>query len=555
VTASCARALALRTGAGLVLLGRSPELTDEPPWLRDARTEADIKRACLDHAPPGERPAPKALGEACRRVLANREILGSLEALAAGGVPAVYRSVDVRDASRVAAVLHEVRSTFGPFRGIIHGAGVIRDRRLEDKRDEDFKEVLGTKLAGLRAVLDATREDDLRCIVLFASATGRYGRRGQSDYAVANQALVSVAQAEASRRPQCRVVALDWGPWEGGMVTPALQSEFVREGVPLIPIAQGAEAMCDEALAPPGGPAEVVLGAGFGAEESPDWTLAATYRLDASTFPVLRDHGLAGKAVLPLALSIEWLVEAVAGAAGRPVQSLADIRVLRGVTVGAETEDVSIWVGPPEPSSTPADAGGAQATVELRGAAGHVHVRATASFGAASPPIPLPPPEPLRPFRTSIRSVYAEQLFHGAALHAIESIDGMSEAGMTLELRSHPTSELLLPLPQRAWTVDPLVLDGVFQALIVWCRAHLGAPSLPSRVGRLRLFALPLPASVRAVVRIRALEGMVVRSDIDLLDADGVVRARFEDFVCTASPSLQRAFAAEPEKPSILPTA
>jgi len=89
----------------------------------------------------------------------------------------------------------------------------------------------------------------------------------------------------------------------------------------------------------------------------------------------------------------------------------------------------------------------------------------------------------------------------------------------------------------------------------VWCRAHLGAPSLPSRLGQLQLFTLPLPPSVRAIVRIRALEGMTVRSDVDLVDADGLLHARLEDFVCTASPSLQRAFAADPGKPSVLPTA
>ena len=561
VTAECARELAVRTGASLLLLGRSPAPTDEPSWLTSATTEADIKRACLEQA-RGERPTPKALGEACHAILAAREIRASLRALEAAGVRAVYRSADVRDVATVAAALADARASLGPIQGLIHGAGVVRDKRIEDKRDEDFDQVLGPKVAGLRVLLDATRSDDLRCLVLFASATGRFGRRGQSDYAVANQALVSIADAEAHARPGCRVVALDWGPWEGGMVTAALQKEFEREGVPLIPLALGAAAMCDEALSAPGGPTEVVLGAGFGTEEAAGWSLAATWRLDATTFPVLRDHALSGKAVLPLAMTLEWFAAAASAVSGLPLRSLDDVRVFRGVTIGAEPHDVSVWVGPADVHDAQAPMNGREApharlSVELRTGADQVHVRAIAVLGARpESPAPLALPERLQPFRTPVERVYAEQLFHGPSLEAIRSIDSMGESGMIAVLVTHPTSERLLPAPAFAWVLDPLVLDGVFQALIVWCRAHVGAPSLPSRVTSLRLYgALGASASVRAVVRIRAIEAMVVSSDVDLVDDDGRVVARLEGFLCTASPSLQRAFSPEPATVTTLPTA
>ena len=351
-------------------------------------------------------------------------------------------------------------------------------------------------------------------------------------------------------------MALDWGPWEGGMVTPALQREFEREGVPLIPLAAGAQAMCDEALSAPGGPVEVVLGAGFGSEESGDWALASTWRLDASTFPALRDHALAGKAVLPLALTLEWFAAAATLVSGEPLRSLDDVRVFRGVTVGAAPCDVSVWVGPSEPANGHGRGPSRRLTVELRDAE-HVCVRGIASVGAPiEAPAPLPLPEGMRAFPTPMDRVYREQLFHGPSLEAIESIDAMGDAGMTFVLRAHPTSERLLPGAPVAWSVDPLVLDGVFQALIVWCRAHLGAPSLPSLVGSLRLVRADrdaAPAGCR--LRIRAVEGKVVTSDVDLLGADGRVAARLEAFSCTASASLQRAFSAEPTAAAPLPTA
>jgi hypothetical protein len=443
---------------------------------------------------------------------------------------------------------------------VVHGAGVVRDRRIEDKRDEDFDDVLDPKIAGLRALLAATSADDLRFLVLFASATGRFGRRGQADYAVANQALASIAQVEAARRPRCRVVAIDWGPWEGGMVTAVLQKEFEREGVPLIGLAAGAEAMCDEAVSMPGGPTEVVLGAGFGGEMPAESILAASWRLDPATFPVLRDHGLAGKAVLPLAVTVEWFAAAAAAVSGWPVRSIDDVRVFRGVTVGADACDVSVWVQRYDHVDDPAACAdrdrGLRLVLELRGALDQVHVRAVVTVGhPVDPPVPMALPSRLREFQTPIDRVYAEQLFHGASLEAIEAIEGMGEGGMVLRLRAHATSERLLPGPPLEWVVDPLVLDGVFQALIIWCRAHVGAPSLPSRVAALRLFAPFTTASIRAVVKVEAVEGMVVRSDVDLLDEGGKLLARLEGFVCTASPSLQRAFSAEAAAATTLPTA
>jgi hypothetical protein len=80
--------------------------------------------------------------------------------------------------------------------------------------------------------------------------------------------------------------------------------------------------------------------------------------------------------------------------------------------------------------------------------------------------------------------------------------------------------------------------------LIVWCRAQRGAPSLPSQLGALRQWA-PFPAGqVRAVVRVRDAQGASVTSDVDLLDEAGRVVARLEGYVCTVSPSLDRAFRA-----------
>ena len=262
---------------------------------------------------------------------------------------------------------------------------------------------------------------------------------------------------------------------------------------------------------------------------------------------MLKAHVLAGKAVLPFAMTIEWFAEAAARIAGRHIQGLDDIRVLRGISLGDAPEPVSVWVGPFDEH-----AGGLRFPLELRGTRGFVHVSATAIAG---PPLPqsdaMTPPEALAEFSTPMPAVYAQQLFHGEVLHAIEGIDGIAKAGMTLRLRTHPTSELLLPGPGHLWTIDPLALDGVFQALIVWCRAHAGAPSLPNGIKSLRLLAPFKAATLRTVVKVREIDNALVTCDVDLHGASGEIIARMKGVACTVSKSLDRAFGAAGLSPRV----
>ena len=177
------------------------------------------------------------------------------------GSKVVYRQVDVRDAAALRTVFAEVRASLGPIRGLVHGAGVLADRLIVDKTVEQFESVYDTKAASLQTMLDILEDDDLRLLALFASSTGRFGRTGQVDYAVANEVLNKLAQREARRRPGCKVVSINWGPWDGGMVNASLKKLFEQEGVGVIGLREGAEFFVREIGQPFDGGIEVVANA------------------------------------------------------------------------------------------------------------------------------------------------------------------------------------------------------------------------------------------------------------------------------------------------------
>src|SRR5207249_3983655 len=136
----------------------------EPAELATCADEAAVKRALAAKSPGA---TPRQLDERCKAVLAGREVRRTLDRIAATGARAIYRAVDVRDAAAVAGVLAEVRRTIGPITGVVHGAGVLADRRIEDQTDDQFDAVYSTKVTGLRALLAATDADPLQLLAVF----------------------------------------------------------------------------------------------------------------------------------------------------------------------------------------------------------------------------------------------------------------------------------------------------------------------------------------------------------------------------------------------------
>ncbi|MDD2744517.1 MAG: SDR family oxidoreductase, partial [Rhodocyclaceae bacterium] len=266
VTAAALLALAKVKQPRIVLLGRTT-LGDEPAELNSLSSDADLKRALMQRAQAeGRKTTPAELNGQLSNLLAVREIRATLAALKAAGSESQYVTVDVGNEAKLSAALDTVRKSWGPISAVVHGAGVLADKRIEEKTDEQFDRVFDTKVSGLRALLAATAKDPLTALCVFSSVAARTGNLGQCDYAMANEVLNLVACAERARRgASCVVRAIGWGPWEGGMVTPSLKSHFEQMGVALIPLAIGAQRFVDEMIGTSEDTTVVIGGAGDGA--------------------------------------------------------------------------------------------------------------------------------------------------------------------------------------------------------------------------------------------------------------------------------------------------
>ncbi len=561
VTAAVAVALATESQPTLVLLGRSPAPEPEPAWLNGVGGEADIKRALLEHGFKGRvTPAPTDLELAYRHHIANREVADTITRIERVGGRAVYRSVDVRDGDAVAAAIADIRRSLGPIRGLIHAAGVLEDRWIDDKTVEQFARVFDTKVAGLRHLLDAIEPEALAFLALFSSVSGRFGRQGQVDYAMANEVLNKVAQRQTSLRPTCRVVAIDWGPWDGGMVTPALKRDFVRAGVGVISLEAGARSLLDELACTETGATEVVIGdvlpepAGDDAARrtrpasaaQPGLSPVFERRLDIDRHAFLNSHVIGGYPVLPVAVMQEWLGHgALHDNPGLLLGGFTEFRVLKGVILSNGPRDLRVVV-----SKIRRHDESFEVDVELRSGADDdetAHARARAVLLSTLPT----PPEYARPPRLdeqnygySVDAAYREVLFHGPHFHGIEHIDGYSADGIVAHVRSAPAPADWMDDPLRSvWLGDPLIVDAGLQLGILWCHKALGCVSLPTFGARYRQYTATFPTDgVVAALEIREQSPQRVTGDITFLDAGGTVLARMEGYAWTVDPSLRDAF-------------
>lgn len=260
VTASCAIEVARRSGGTYLLAGRSAET----PWPADVPQTADLKtlRGLMASAAVkrGEKPSLAAIDKAARAAIAGLEIRATLAEIRAAGAEAHYLQMDTSDAASVDAALSTIAQRFGQITGLIHGAGIIADRLVEEKTEAEIRRVLATKAEGLFHILSRIDRTALRHVGLFSSASAFFGNRGQSDYAMANAILANAGRALRAELPAAQVKVFDWGPWEGGMVDATLASHFRQQGVPLIPLAEGARIFAHELLAGDAADVELVVG-------------------------------------------------------------------------------------------------------------------------------------------------------------------------------------------------------------------------------------------------------------------------------------------------------
>jgi acyl transferase domain-containing protein/NAD(P)H-dependent flavin oxidoreductase YrpB (nitropropane dioxygenase family)/NAD(P)-dependent dehydrogenase (short-subunit alcohol dehydrogenase family) len=567
ITAEVALDLARTYRPTLVIAGRTPPPDEgESPRTAGLTSPQQLKAALIEQMrQAGEEVVLARVESAYHRLLKAREVRSSLERMRQAGATVRYEPVDVCDEQGVARLMQRIEREYGRLDGVIHGAGVIEDKLIEDKSPESFDRVFDTKADSAFLLSRAIKPNALKFFVLFSSVAGAFGNRGQGDYAAANEVLNSLAAYLDGRWPG-RVVAAGWGPWKKGMVSAELEQQFAARGVQLIDVAAGCRALDRELRSGQKGEAAVVLTAGASARRLSEpaaagspypllqhgtrWergggVITAFRTLDPAYDRYLLDHQLDGKPVLPLAVAAELLAEVVqAEWPDLHITAVRDLQLLKGVVL--TDGPVTIRLAARAQTSPPNDRAGADVNVEITDPNRHdrVYYRGVVELTDRLPEPALwepPPADDLDAFPMTVEEAYREWLFHGPLFQGIAAIEGLTQGRIAGTLTPSTPQDLLTGGRREQWLIDPVVLDCAIQMVCLWSRATQDVTPLPARFRRYARFA-PLRAPViGCYAAVSPTAGSpLVRSSIYLVGQDRRLLAVVEDLETTGSKALNR---------------
>jgi NAD(P)-dependent dehydrogenase (short-subunit alcohol dehydrogenase family) len=167
ITAQCAIKLAQHQPCKFILIGRSQVLENEPDFAHNCLAESTLKKRIMENLfSQGEKPTPILVQKVYNEITSSREIKNTLVAIQETGATVEYISVDITDIRTLQKKLAAVKY-LGTITGIIHGAGNLADKLIENKTEHDLETVYAAKVQGLENLLACVDIHQLQHLILF----------------------------------------------------------------------------------------------------------------------------------------------------------------------------------------------------------------------------------------------------------------------------------------------------------------------------------------------------------------------------------------------------
>ena len=504
ITAECTIKLAQQQPCKFILLGRSELLETEPDFAQNS-DESALKKCIMENLlSQGEKPTPMSVQKIYNKITSSREIKNTLAAIQKTGAKAEYISVDVTDPQALQEKLANAVQHLGPITGIIHGAGNLADKLIEKKTEQDFEKVYTAKVQGLENLLTCVNPSQLQHLVLFSSVTGFHGNIGQSDYAIANEILNKSGHIFKQQYPSCHVVAINWGAWDSGMVSPELKKAFAERGIEVIPVEAGTQMLVNELHPTYRENTQVVIGSPlvpFARElDSELCTYRMRRRMTVEENPFLLDHAIAGSPVLPATCALSWMIDSCEQLyPGYRFFAAQDFKILKGITFNESLASEYI-LDVEEISKTNAQQITFNTKISSKNADGKTfyHFSAQIQLLLEIPTIPIYDAVNLEPdniITLTGKSFYQNgetTLFHGPSFQEIQKVLNITTEKITTQCLWEQISDKQQGQFPVQW-VNPYTTDLSMHALWVWTQHFNQEGCLPGQVAKYEQFATTPP--------------------------------------------------------------
>jgi NADP-dependent 3-hydroxy acid dehydrogenase YdfG len=542
ITAENTIALAKAFQSNFTLLGRSELLEKEPGWAIGLDNDADLRQSILQHYKERDKKlSPKQMDQKLREVLSSREIQSTLNRIKEAGGEAHYLQVDITN-------IEDLKNQLSPYKtkinGLLHGAGALADKRIEDKKESDFELVYGAKVDGLKNIISLIPAEQLDFLILFSSVAGFYGNIGQSDYSLSNEILNKFAHHTKQSHPSCHVLVIDWGPWDGGMVTPQLKRILTKKKIQVISLKEGTETL---------------IGLLHKPNDSPQWVVGSpmpfpspkakddlqSYRifrhLSLEANPFLADHVIGGKAVLPTVCAVGWFVNNCEKLyPGFQFFSVRDYQVFKGIVFDQSLADEYLL----ELKETQKSSGEVilEGKISSESPDGKLrnHYRALVEFRKNIPDQPRIKDYKLLPESPQDGIQYYEDkiLFHGTRFRGVQEVINISPTGLTTRCEL-PSFSIREQGQFPVGSFNPYLADIHLQSLLIWASSQLGSIGLPLKIsGGTQYKSVDFGTTTFATMQVQSSSSHRLVADVTSHDEAGNIYSHIEGAEITLNNKL-----------------
>ena len=143
---------------------------------------------------------------------------------------------DVANEKDISSLFQKIESSFPTLKGVIHAAGVLRDKGIPHLCPEDFQSVFAPKVLGTWNLHSASKNLALDFFVTYSSTASILGSKGQANYAAANAFLDSLAGYRKSKG--LPILNINWGGWDeiglGASLPNSFKKQLQSQGIQMI---------------------------------------------------------------------------------------------------------------------------------------------------------------------------------------------------------------------------------------------------------------------------------------------------------------------------------
>ncbi|HAJ60657.1 MAG TPA: polyketide synthase [Cyanobacteria bacterium UBA8543] len=584
-------------GMTLIVVGRSPEPSPESPATAGIDIR-EVRQVLLEQAKAqGLLATPMQIERQLKKLFCDRAIRRNLSRFRQAGAKVEYLPVDVRNSDEFGLLIDGIYRRHNRLDAVIHGSGIIEDKLIIDKTLASFDRVFDTKVDSTFILSRYLRPDSLKALVLFSSIAGRYGNRGQSDYAAANEVMNRLAWQLDKSWTNTRVVSINWGPWDTiGMASEGVKRQLRERGIIPIPLAAGRQFFIDELRYSRKGETEVVAGEGlWEADEArqgqlrstgigeageakkrveeiysafasqngtsvnpnqkfvfvssqpqlqPNSTVTLEHTFSLASDPYLSDYCIDGKPVLPSAVILEWIAQFIQSA--WPEWMVAEVRDLKVLQPSALEITVAKQLVFSARASSHADAESLQVAVEvldsnLKIPLYRAYIILKSKFDE---PVVMPSLSLSSGISLESAIAYRDYLFQGSCFQHLKSIDRINEQGIdALAISSEPSTWMSSQYSSEhstlSWLFDPALIDIASQLIMVWSRTQKGTAAFPYRFGEVTRYGnSSFDSALKVAFRVSSVqENHSFVSEAVFLDENSNIRLHIQNIDSTFNSS------------------